>query len=90
MNSLSFSSPNFVNFEPIEQNLKDMVANKYGKIWCWPWNYNKLEIVWSQLSTNLFIFIYINSNLKNFGLSVFEFDLFDKWQTDIQSVFNIW
>ncbi len=78
MNSLSFSAPNLVYSEPIEQNLNDIVANKYGKILCWPRNYNKLEIVWYQLATNLFIFIYINSNLKNFGLSVFRFNLFDK------------
>ncbi len=32
MNSLSFSPPNFVNSEPIEQNLNGLFANKYGKM----------------------------------------------------------
>ncbi len=31
-NSLSFSSPNFANSEPIEQKLNGIFANKYGKI----------------------------------------------------------
>ncbi len=32
MNGLSFSSPNFVNSEPIEQNLNSIFAIKYDKI----------------------------------------------------------
>ncbi len=32
MKSLSFSTANFVNSEPIEQNLNGIFVNKYGKI----------------------------------------------------------
>ncbi len=55
-----------------------MFANKYGKIQCWMWNYNKLWIGWSQIFTLLQLFVYIQSSLKVFGLLVFGFDLFDK------------
>ncbi len=34
MTSLSFSSANFVNSQPTEQNLNGIFDNKYGKIQC--------------------------------------------------------
>ncbi len=42
-------------------------------------NYDKLQIIWSHVFTLLQIFVYIWSNSKVFGLSVFGFDLFYKW-----------
>ncbi len=42
MNILSFSLPDLVNSEPIEQNWNGIFANKYGKIQCWPRNYDNL------------------------------------------------
>jgi hypothetical protein len=82
-NSLSFSLPNFVNSEPIELNLNSIFANKYNKVWYWLRNYNEFwEIMNSFISvfTLLQTFVYIQSNSKVFGLSVFRFNLFDKWQ----------
>ncbi len=67
MNSLSFSAPNFVNSEPIEQNLNGLFANKYGKIQSWLRNYNKLWEIKSQFFTNLLIYNYVLSKLKIFG-----------------------
>ncbi len=43
--------------------------------------YKNLRKVWSQLFVDLLLFIYILSNLKKIGLSVFRLDLFDKWLT---------
>ncbi len=55
------------------------------KLWC-----EKLQIVWSQVFTNLLTFIYIQSNLKIFGSSVSGFGLFYKWQIGIWYLWNIW
>ncbi len=86
MNGLLFSLFFFVNSEPIKKNLNGIFANKYGEIQYWLRNYEKLQIVWSHFFTLLKIFVYIWSNSKLFGLSVFSFDLFDKWQIGIRSL----
>jgi hypothetical protein len=59
MNNLSFRSPFIVNTEPIGPILNGIFANKYGKIWCWLRNNEKLLKVWSQFFKYLFTFGHI-------------------------------
>ncbi len=64
MNSLSFSASFIIIYKPIEWNLNSVFANKFGKIQCWPRNYDKLQIAPSWFFTILQIFVYIWSNSK--------------------------
>ncbi len=48
-NSLSFSTPNFANSEPIEQKLNSIFANKYGKIQRWLRYYDYYVKLWIVL-----------------------------------------
>jgi hypothetical protein len=43
MNRLLFSKLNLVNPKPIEWPLNSVFTNKYGKILCWPRNYEYLQ-----------------------------------------------
>ncbi len=45
MNSSSFSASFIIISESIEWNLKSVFANKYCRIWGWPRNYEKWQIV---------------------------------------------
>jgi hypothetical protein len=64
MNSLSFSSPFFVNYEPIKQNLNRIFANKYGKILSLLRNYELFDLSFSPFCKYLFIF----SQIQNYSV----------------------
>jgi hypothetical protein len=46
---------------------------KYDAVWEITNIYENLQIVWSQILTDMLLFIYIQSTLKSIGLSVFRF-----------------
>ncbi len=64
MNSLSFSKLNLVNPEPIEWPSNSGFTNKYGKIWCWPRNY---EYLW-EFTNSLIPFFHRYGTILIFGL----------------------
>jgi hypothetical protein len=72
---------NMRKYEKLWENMRN-----YEKLWETIRNYEKLwEITNSVISifTFLQIFVYIQSNSKLISLSVFGFDLFNKWQIGI-------
>ncbi len=96
MNSLSFSTLNLVNPEPIEWPLNSVFTNKYDKIRCWPRNYEYLWeftnslIPFFQLCYYSLIFGLLRISI---GLSVFRFVANEYKQITIYSlstIRNIW
>ncbi len=93
MNSLSFSKLNLVNPEPIDWPSNSVYTNKYGKIRCWPRNYeylreftNSLIPFFHRYCTFLLIFGLLRISI---GLSVFGFVANEYKQITICSLSNI-
>jgi len=84
MNSSSFRSSFIINNEQIEPNLNSVFENKYGKIQCWPRNYNKFWEIKNSAISLLRIFIYNQSIQKNYLLLGFGFDYFKSHQSYLQ------
>ena len=76
-----FSSLIFVNLKPIEQFLNSKSVK----------NMVKCDIDWESMNSLISGFCSFANifGLKVFGLSIFRFDLFDKWRTVIKSLSNI-
>ncbi len=67
MNSLSFSLPDLVNPEPFEWPLNSVFTNRYGKIQCWPRNYEYFQEFTNSLIPvfpSMILFIYVQSTLN--------------------------